>query len=311
MNQKISKLHKEFEGMQKYKSLSHKISSLKEDLARIDKEVLELEMSMDQEQKDVERLENGGFHTFALKVFGKYEETRNKEILEAAAATSKWQDKKNQLELTQERIYQLQKEQAEYRRCEENYQRLYEQRLQELLGEDCADQREILQLKKENAQSEHIIKEIQEALTAGEQVLKSLNMAKDSMESAHGWGTWDILGGGLLADLNKHHHIDEAKSQIEDVQHKMQSYKTELADVKMVLDLKIEIGQFDKFADFFFDGFFADLNMQKIIESSMEDITKAIAKVESLQSRLQALKNQETSRMKQRNAQIEQIVRQD
>ena len=39
-------------------------------------------------------------------------------------------------------------------------------------------------------------KEISEAIAAGEQVLSSLREAQRQLDSAAGWGLWDMLGGG-------------------------------------------------------------------------------------------------------------------
>jgi len=309
MNQEKSLLHKEFEGMQKYESIDRKLRSLQADAKRLDSEALELEVEMDQEQRDVERVEKGGFQTFLLKVVGKYEETRNKEVLEAAEARMKWQEKKNQLEEIHERIYELQKEQGEYRYCERNYNQLYEERLQAMMEDDSTDQKKILELRKENAISEHCIKEVKEAIAAGEKVLLDLGKAQENMKSAKNWGTYDLFGGGLAADIAKHNRIADAKSCIEQVQSSMRSYKTELADVKMVLDLQVEINGFDKFADFFFDGLLSNLNVQSKIKESIDSITKAIRDVESVQSQLRTLENQEKNRTHTRNRQIEEIVR--
>ena len=46
-------------------------------------------------------------------------------------------------------------------------------------------------------------------------MLDSLDSVLSSLESAEGWGTWDLLGGGLISDLAKHSHIDDAKVEAE------------------------------------------------------------------------------------------------
>ena len=50
-------------------------------------------------------------------------------------------------------------------------------------------------------------REIQEALTAGENALQSLYAASEQLDSARNWGIVDLLGGGFFTDLIKHSKI--------------------------------------------------------------------------------------------------------
>ena len=50
-------------------------------------------------------------------------------------------------------------------------------------------------------------REIQEALTAGENALQSLYAASEQLDSARNWGIVDLLGGGFFTDLIKHRSI--------------------------------------------------------------------------------------------------------
>ena len=51
-------------------------------------------------------------------------------------------------------------------------------------------------------------REIQEALTAGENALQSLYAASEQLDSARNWGIVDLLGGGFFTDLIKHSKMD-------------------------------------------------------------------------------------------------------
>ena len=46
----------------------------------------------------------------------------------------------------------------------------------------------------------------------------SQDNALKNLNSAEGWGTWDLLGGGLISDLAKHSHIDDAKNDVANAQ---------------------------------------------------------------------------------------------
>ncbi len=68
----------------------------------------------------------------------------------------------------------------------------------------------------------------------------------------------DVMGGGLMADLAKYEELDDAQEQIEQLQVELRRFKTELSDVEITADLQVTVDSFLKFADFFFDGLFAD-----------------------------------------------------
>ena len=97
-----------------------------------------------------------------------------------------------------------------------------------------------------------------EAINAGKTALHTVNEVLETLDNAEGWSTWDVMGGGLMADLAKYEELDDAQEQIEQLQVELRRFKTELADVEITADLQVTVDSFLKFADFFFDGLFAD-----------------------------------------------------
>jgi hypothetical protein len=123
---------------------------------------------------------------------------------------------------------------------------------------------------------------MKEAIHAGENALAALADMKQPLESAHGWGVWDILGGGFFTDIIKHSKIEEANKISYDVQQYLKRFQKELADVNEFTDIKVNIGSFATFADFFFDGLFADWFVQSKINESVSNVEKAYSRVESI-----------------------------
>ena len=85
-----------------------------------------------------------------------------------------------------------------------------------------------------------------------------------------------------MTDMMKHSDIDEAQALIEELQVQLRNFKTELTDVRIEADIRIDIGEMLKFADYFFDGFFADFEVKHRIED-------AIAQVEDVQEKIAGL----------------------
>lgn len=100
--------------------------------------------------------------------------------------------------------------------------------------------------------------EIEEAIRAGEKALISLYSAWDRLVSAHGWGIWDMIGGGFVTSLVKHTKIDEASSYLESAKMDLKIFQRELRDIPDFSGLGIDIGGFLSFADLFLDGIIAD-----------------------------------------------------
>ena len=124
--------------------------------------------------------------------------------------------------------------------------------------------------------------EIQEAIQAGERALSSLKAAQEKLNSARNWGIFDMLGGGFITDLVKHSKMNDASSYMEAAKRDLLVFQRKLKDVSVPMNLRMEIGGFLSFADFFFDGIVADYLVQSKIADVREQVSDAIYRVENL-----------------------------
>ena len=131
-------------------------------------------------------------------------------------------------------------------------------------------------------------KEIYEAIAAGERALSSLYAAQDKLKSARGWGVIDLFGGGLITDMVKHSKMNDASRYMEDAKFHLKAFQRELKDVNLSLDLRMEVGGFLSFADFFFDGLVADYLVQSKIASAREQVEDAITMVKNILTSLRS-----------------------
>jgi hypothetical protein len=129
-------------------------------------------------------------------------------------------------------------------------------------------------------------KERAEAFFAGERARNSLQEALKALNSARNWGVWDMLGGGLISNLVKHSKISQASGYIERAKADLQSFSRELCDMQEFADMGVNIGDFWGFADWFFDGLFADWVMQNRINEARSQVERAIAKVDVVLERI-------------------------
>jgi DNA repair exonuclease SbcCD ATPase subunit len=128
------------------------------------------------------------------------------------------------------------------------------------------------------------LKEFDEAVAAGEEVVAGLDRVIAYFRSAGNWGIVDLVGGGLIVTAVKHSKIDKAKAAIHEVQSRMGRFQRELADLRTRPDspLRIEISSFEKFADFLIDGLIFDWIVQSKIRKSLDAALEARGKMEAV-----------------------------
>lgn len=136
-------------------------------------------------------------------------------------------------------------------------------------------------------------RELQEAITAGEQALNSLDRASEQLDGARRWGFVDLFGGGFITDMIKHSRLQNASAYLEDARRQLLVFQRELRDVRVPVDLGIDIGDFLIFADFFFDGVITDYLVQSRIADTRAQVANARSRVYQLLLELRQIDEQE------------------
>ena len=137
-------------------------------------------------------------------------------------------------------------------------------------------------------------KELNEAITAGQQALGALQQVRQNLSSAGNWGIVDILGGGLITNLIKHDKISRAQANMEQARAALQNFQRELRDLDTVpTEIALDVDGFLTFADFFFDGFLADVFVQSKIDQARQQVDAAGEHVQAILNWLYAQHPQE------------------
>lgn len=132
-------------------------------------------------------------------------------------------------------------------------------------------------------------KELREARLAGQEALKCLDKAADSLKSAGNWGIADMLGGGLITTFVKHSRMNDAEALVQQARSALKRFRKELMDVENVEEFHIETGDFLAFADYFFDGIIADWLMQSRINEAKTQVESARQKVKDIMRQLETI----------------------
>ncbi len=131
-------------------------------------------------------------------------------------------------------------------------------------------------------------REIDEAIRAGERALDSLHEAQRQLHSAGNWGLVDIFGGNTISGIMKHMKVNNAGRYIDNARRDLEIFRDELGDIRDIEHLNVDISGFLTFADFFFDGFVADLFVQSRIREGERQVKEAIRRVEEILRNLRA-----------------------
>ena len=150
--------------------------------------------------------------------------------------------------------------------------------------------------------------ELQEAVDAGSAAVACADQILSELDSAEDWGTWDLIGGGLITDLVKHGHLDEAQAAVENLQTQLRRFKTELADVTIDADIQVSIDGFLRVADYFFDGLFADWAVLDQIHQSQEQVHRTRSQICGVLDHLQTLLEQTQGEISSISLEVEQLV---
>lgn len=136
------------------------------------------------------------------------------------------------------------------------------------------------------------LKEVREAIDAGNRVRSFLHEARTEMDSAASFGFADMMGLDLIGGIGKHMKIGKAKMRIQDAQDAMIRFRKEVIDIHEVFDLRIDIGEFMGFADMLIDGLgglFLDYMVQRRIDEGRREIDNALWKMNSAIEKLTEL----------------------
>lgn len=242
----------------------------------------------DKEQADVDRLErltlSSIFHTLA----GSKEDKLSQEQAEAYAAALKFQAAQRQLEEVRREIEFRRQRLQENEGAPEEYDRLLHRKAEELKESDPAAAERLGKIEERIAALMARRRELQEAVDAGEAVRDRLRAVEDSLSSAEGWSTWDLLGGGLLADAAKYSHLDEAEKRSDELQSDLRRYQAELSDVTISADFHIRVDGFLSMADVWWDNIFTDWAVRDHIGQAIGRVRETQAQVDALQEALRA-----------------------
>lgn len=287
-----------------------KLSDLFLQQSDLEKRTDELEKVKRKEQDDVDRLNARSLTAFFYRATGKMGEKLTKEEAEAYAAAVKYDAAKNELQAVNNDIEYCQRRLSDLQDCEQQYERVLKEKTEQIKQSGVPEAGRIMQIENEIAFLENQQKEIQEAINAGNQAFYIARKILEDLDSAKNWSTFDLMGGGLIADMAKYDKLNKVQDQIQDLQNALRGFRTELADVteRISGNLYVEIGDFLHFADYFFDGLFTDWMVYDKINDSRNRTMQTSDQIQKILGQLNEMDNDLCSKKDNLKEELKQTV---
>lgn len=234
-----------------------------------------------EEQKDVENLDGFSILKMVRTWTGKQDEIREKELAELAAVEAKYREIEKtviDLELDIE-ANERELDQASWDSIDIEWDKLIKEKEQWIFDNNQEQASRLDKLYEKKTFLATGIREITEAITAGNEAKIALNRSLKSLEGAKDYSTWDtFLGGGLIATSLKHSKLDESEDAIHAAQRSLQKFHTELLDIQQIKadNLSVERDSFVTFADYVFDDIFSAWSTHSKINNSIDRMDQTL-----------------------------------
>lgn len=275
--------------IEEYQALQEEIKSLLKKEAnskiRFEENTIRYEAAKEtfaKESEDVEKLQAESLSTFLKRLVGSYDKNIDKEIQEQLAA-------KMELDLSSALLLES-REQLGTIQTAINQTTARIKQLKELLYRQDTNFREKISVEEtKRTQLKQELKELDEALAAGEKVLDGIDFALDDLDSADSFSTWDMFtNSSLLFDMMKYDKIDKAEAKMNRLEQLLENYTQELKDLSLDTYLSYEkFSGMSKTFDIFFDNLFSDWDTKSKIGRNIDMLETLETAIEELQSKLE------------------------
>jgi len=283
LNNRLANLTQELEQLRRQQRLMVEVQA---QLTRERGRLAGLKRTLDAEERDVTSMEGVSLSNLFHTVLGDKDARLEQERQEFLRAKLKHDEAAYAVAQLESELAGLQAKVDRLPAMEADYAALINQKEESMLqSEDSGELKDLRDRLTELSREQN---ELREALAAGQSAAASLAAVRKSLESAAGWGVWDMMGGGLLSTMAKHSHMDQAKEHAHQAEQALRRFHRELQDVQAQLEVHLQLDGFLRFADYFFDGLIVDWSVQSRINSSREAVGQAERRVSEMIARLEA-----------------------
>ncbi|MFD1178568.1 hypothetical protein ACFQ3W_20020 [Paenibacillus puldeungensis] len=223
LNERLAELKEKGRNKEKWE---RRLKQLKQDLSNWELSREEWRMKLVSEEKDVQKLMGMSLSNLLYTILGSKKGKLDQEQRDVLEARLKFDECESTIQGIKQQIAELEPKWRQVRYWKMDYESVFEAKEKQILKQN----EELMKLAEERAKLTVQLKELKEAISAGQSVRKNLTSAEAELGSAKNWGTYDLLGGGMVSTHIKHNRIDEAMNYIYAAQNSMARFEGELRD---------------------------------------------------------------------------------
>lgn len=272
-----------------------------------------LHRQLTKEQQDVIKL---GKFSFANKIkewTGKWDEQMEREINEVAEAELKYNEAAKTVTDLQAELSRL-KEQSknpDFQYVDEDWEDFLREKESWIRQNDSVATATLQKITDDRIRIRSLMREIDEAIEAGNKAVRALDAALDKLGNAEGLSMWDtFLGGGLLVSALKYSEMNSSDDLVHRAQRALRHYETELMDVQNVASESFQVNHNDffTFTDIFFDNIFSDWMVHSRITDAKSKLNVVLRDVRRVQDRLKRKRDEAIEEIKRLDEQEQTII---
>ncbi|MFJ2031205.1 hypothetical protein [Streptosporangium sp. NPDC087985] len=251
-------LHAAQDRVRRLEQLTRQRQTVTVQLDEVGQLISDLEHRLVKEERDVSRLESGGFTAFLSGLAGSKEERLVKERAEAQAVRQRLDGQRTRLEWLRADQAAVERGLAEIGPAHEEFAGLLARKERLLIESADSRGRELTEIGRRLADIHADLREHEEAHQAGIAAVHAVGQVLHCLGNARGASTWDMLGGGIFADMVEHGHLRNADEAAWYAQRALDAFSRELADVGVRVAPQLPQVDTRWFVDAFFDNIIVD-----------------------------------------------------
>ncbi|MBO9522166.1 MAG: hypothetical protein J7518_11570 [Nocardioidaceae bacterium] len=267
----------------------------------------ERQVALSEEEQEVARLEKLSWTRIASSLRGRHASDLERETAEREAARYAFREAEVRRDQAAAELAAATARLEELPDTDAAYTAALAAKEEWLAAQDPAARDRLNEIAQRRGVLEVEFRESREADDAGVTASKLLAAAAERLSSAESWSTWDTFGGGgLLTDMVKHSRMDEARTQLGEVDRALKAFGRELADVKVEGVASLELSGALEAFDVWFDNIFSDWMVRNRIQDAARAVEETqgqvTAIVKTLRTRRQGISQELTALTTEREA---------
>ncbi len=297
--------------LEQFRKVQEHIVELRDRLAVEQAALDAMEKTLEKEQRDVEILEAEGLTAMFHKFLGNREDKLEKEREEYLQASLRYNELYKSVGLIRYELDLLTKKEMNEDALERRIEVQLKMREEEIMQLNSKGEAELKNLHDQSDRLQKYAVEVEEAFNAGSEALNYVSRTEYFLREAHGWGQRDMWGSGRHGSgYSKHKSIDQAQDMAIRSRHALIRFGGELKDVfhDLQLQVNMDIGEFNRFGDIFFDNIISDYLAQQKINKALANVTFTRQQVEQIMRQLEQEKGNIKSKMEQLENQRKEII---